>query len=78
MHIEILKSKIHRVTVTQAELHYTGSITVGEDLLDAANLAEKEQVTAVNINNKERFKTYANWDERSPGTTYLSGPTAWP
>ena len=57
MHIEVMKSKIHRVTVTQAELHYVGSVTIDEDLLDAANFVENEKVTVVNVNNGERFET---------------------
>ena len=57
MHIEVMKSKIHRVTVTQAELHYVGSVTIDEDLLDAANFVENEKVTIVNVNNGERFET---------------------
>ena len=55
MYIEVLKSKIHRCKVTQAELHYVGSITIDEDLMDAANMVENEKVQIVNINNGERF-----------------------
>jgi L-aspartate-alpha-decarboxylase len=58
MLIEVLKSKLHRVRVTQAELHYVGSVTIDEDLLDAANMVENEKVTIVNVNNGERFETY--------------------
>ena len=58
MLIEVLKSKIHRVKVTQAELHYVGSVTIDEDLLDAANMVENEKVTIVYINYGERFETY--------------------
>lgn len=58
MNIEVLKSKIHRVTVTQAELHYVGSITLDEDLIDAANLIENEKVQVVNVNNGARLETY--------------------
>ena len=58
MKIEVLKSKIHRVQITQAELHYVGSITLDEDLMDAANLIENEKVTVVNINNGERLETF--------------------
>ena len=68
MLIEVLKSKIHRVKVTQAELHYVGSVTIDEDLLDAANMVENEKVTIVNINNGERFETYTIKGERGTGT----------
>lgn len=76
MQIEILKSKIHRVHVTQAELHYVGSITIDEDLLDAANMVEHEKVTVVNVNNGERFETYTIRGERGTGTICLNGPAA--
>ena len=76
MHIEVLKSKIHRVKVTQAELHYVGSITIDEDLLDAANMVENEKVTIVNINNGERFETYTIRGERGSGMICLNGPAA--
>ncbi|QIX61504.1 aspartate 1-decarboxylase [Hymenobacter sp. BT18] len=76
MHIEVLKSKIHRVKVTQAELHYVGSITIDEDLLDAANMVENEKVTIVNVNNGERFETYTIKGERGSGMICLNGPAA--
>ena len=76
MHINILKSKIHRVRVTQAELHYVGSITIDEDLIDAANMIENEKVQIVNINNGERFETYIIKGERGSGTICLNGPAA--
>ena len=76
MTINVLKSKIHRVKVTQAELHYVGSITIDEDLLDAANLIENEKVQIVNVNNGERFETYIIKGERSTGTVCLNGPAA--
>ncbi|MDQ4141560.1 MAG: aspartate 1-decarboxylase, partial [Bacteroidota bacterium] len=76
MQIEVLKSKIHRVKVTQAELHYVGSITIDEDLIDAANLVENEKVQIVNINNGERFETYVIKGERGTGTICLNGPAA--
>lgn len=76
MFIEVLKSKIHRVKVTQAELHYVGSITIDEDLMDAANLIENEKVTILNINNGERFETYVIKGERNTGTICLNGPAA--
>lgn len=76
MQIEILKSKIHRVHVTQADLNYVGSITIDEDLLDAANMVEHEKVTVVNVNNGERFETYTIRGERGTGTICLNGPAA--
>lgn len=76
MHIQILKSKIHRVKVTQAELHYVGSITIDEDLIDAANMIENEKVQIVNINNGERFETYIIKGVRGSGTICLNGPAA--
>jgi aspartate 1-decarboxylase len=76
MQINILKSKIHRVKVTQAELHYVGSITIDEDLMNAANMIENEKVQIVNINNGERFETYIITGERGSGTICLNGPAA--
>ncbi|MCB2410428.1 aspartate 1-decarboxylase [Hymenobacter aquaticus] len=76
MHIEVLKSKIHRAKVTQAELHYVGSVTIDEDLLDAANMVENEKVTIVNVNNGERFETYTIRGERGSGMVCLNGPAA--
>lgn len=76
MRIEILKSKIHRAKITQAELHYVGSIGIDEDLMDAANLVEGEKVTVVNINNGERLETYVIKEERGSGTVCLNGPAA--
>jgi aspartate 1-decarboxylase len=76
MWLEMLKSKIHRATVTQAELHYVGSITLDADLLDAANLLEGEKVQVVNVNNGERFETYTIRGERGSGTVCLNGPAA--
>ena len=76
MQIQVLKSKIHRVKVTQAELHYVGSITIDEDLIDAANMIENEKVQIVNINNGERFETYIIKGERGAGTICLNGPAA--
>lgn len=76
MQIQVLKSKIHRVKVTQAELHYVGSITIDEDLMDAANIIENEKVHIVNINNGERFETYVIKGERGAGTVCLNGPAA--
>lgn len=76
MHIEVLKSKIHRVKITEAELHYVGSVTIDEDLMDAANLIENEKVQIVNINNGERLETYVITGERGSGQVCLNGPAA--
>jgi aspartate 1-decarboxylase len=76
MRIEVLKSKIHRVKITQAELHYVGSITIDEALMEAANLIEGEKVQVVNINNGERLETYVIKGERNAGTICLNGPAA--
>ncbi|WP_297336448.1 aspartate 1-decarboxylase [Algoriphagus sp.] len=76
MHIQIMKSKIHRVKVTQAELHYVGSITIDEDLMDAAHLIENEKVQIVNVNNGERLETYVIKGERGSGQICLNGPAA--
>lgn len=76
MQIQLLKSKIHRVKITQAELHYVGSITVDEDLMDAANIIENEKVQIVNINNGERLETYVIKGERGSGKICLNGPAA--
>ena len=76
MLVNLVKSKIHRVRVTQAELHYVGSITIDEDLMDAAGLMENEKVQVVNINNGERFETYTIAGERGTGQVGLNGPAA--
>ncbi len=76
MNIEVLKSKIHRVTVTEANLNYVGSVTIDEDLIDAANLIEFEKVQVVNINNGERLETYVIKGERGSGVICLNGPAA--
>lgn len=76
MYIQVLKSKIHRVTVTEANLHYIGSITIDEALMDAANLIENEKVQIVNINNGERLDTYVIKGERGTGVICLNGPAA--
>ena len=76
MHIEVVKSKIHRVTVTEADLNYVGSITIDEDLMDAANLIENEKVQIVNINNGERLETYVITGQRGTGQVCLNGPAA--
>ncbi len=74
MTIEVLKSKIHRVKITEAELHYVGSITLDEDLMDEANILENEKVHVVNINNGERLETYVIKGERGTGQVCLNGP----
>ena len=76
MLIEVLKSKIHRVKITQADLNYVGSITIDEDLMDAANLIENEKVQVVNINNGERLETYVIKGLRGSGEVCLNGPAA--
>ena len=76
MFIEVVKSKIHRVTVTEAILNYIGSITIDEDLLDAANLIANEKVSIVNNNNGERFETYIIKGERGSGVVCLNGAAA--
>jgi len=76
MNIEVVKSKIHRVTVTDADLNYIGSITIDEDLMDAANLIENEKVQVININNGERFETYVITGNRGSGQICLNGPAA--
>ena len=76
MQIEVFKSKIHRAKVTQAELHYVGSITLDESLMDAADIIENEKVQIVNVNNGERFETYVIKGERNSGTVCLNGPAA--
>ncbi len=76
MLIQRLKSKIHRAVVTQADLNYVGSITIDEDLMDAANLIEGERVQIVNNNNGERFETYVIVGERGSGMICLNGAAA--
>lgn len=76
MNIEVVKSKIHRVTVTEADLNYIGSVTIDEDLMDAANLIENEKVQIVNINNGERLETYVITGARGTGQICLNGPAA--
>jgi aspartate 1-decarboxylase len=76
MNIEVIKSKIHKVRVTEANLQYVGSVTIDEDLMDAANLIANEKVQVVNINNGERFETYVIRGERGSGAICLNGPAA--
>ncbi|MGZ5242407.1 MAG: aspartate 1-decarboxylase [Bacteroidia bacterium] len=76
MQIEVLKSKIHHVKLTQADVNYVGSIAIDEDLLDAANLIEGEKVQVLNMNNGERLETYIIRGPRGTGTVCLNGPAA--
>ena len=76
MQIQVVKSKIHRVKVTGADLNYIGSITVDETLMDASNLIEGEKVSIVNINNGERFETYVIKGQKNSGEITLNGPAA--
>jgi len=76
MEIQVLKSKLHCVTITQAELDYIGSVTIDEDLMDEANFIENEQVHILDKNNGERFITYVLKGERGSGTICLNGPAA--
>lgn len=76
MKIEVLKSKIHRVSVTDGHLDYIGSIEIDQALMEAANLIEGEKVQVVNINNGERLETYVITGERNSGTISLNGPAA--
>ena len=76
MHIEVLKSKIHRAIVNEANINYIGSITIDEDLMDAVNLIENEKVRILNINNGERFDTYVIKGVRGSGTIGINGAAA--
>lgn len=76
MFIQVLKSKLHRVKITQAELHYVGSITIDENLMEAANLLEGEKVQVVNVNNGERLETYVIKGNRGSGMICMNGPAA--
>src|SRR6476661_11011340 len=76
MQIEVLKSKIHRVKVTEANLHYIGSITIDENLMDAANLIENEKVQVLNIDNGQRLETYVIKGTRGSGMICMNGPAA--
>ena len=76
MLIEVLKSKIHQVTITAANLHYIGSITIDEDLMNAANLIENEKVHVLDLNNGERLETYVIKGERGSGDICLNGAAA--
>jgi aspartate 1-decarboxylase len=76
MLVEVMKSKIHRVTVTEADLNYIGSITIDPDLMEASNIIEGEKVQIVNLNNGERLETYVIEGKRSSGEICLNGPAA--
>jgi aspartate 1-decarboxylase len=76
MQLTMLKSKIHRATVTQAELHYVGSLTLDPDLMDAAGMLAFERVQVLNLSNGARFETYIIEGERGSGTVCLNGPAA--
>lgn len=76
MQIEVLKSKIHRVRITEANLHYIGSITVDEDLMEAANIIENEKVQVLDIDNGERLETYVIKGTRGSGMICMNGPAA--
>lgn len=76
MQIELLKSKIHQVTVTEANLNYVGSITIDETLMEAANLIENEKVQILNLNNGERLETYVIKGRKDSGVICLNGPAA--
>jgi aspartate 1-decarboxylase len=76
MQIEVLKSKIHRVKITEANLHYIGSITIDEDLMEAANIIENEKVQVLDIDNGERLETYVIKGTRGSGMICMNGPAA--
>ena len=76
MLIEVIKSKLHRVTLTQADVNYVGSIAIDEDLMDAANMIEGEKVQVLNVNNGERLDTYLIKGKRGSGVCCLNGPAA--
>jgi aspartate 1-decarboxylase len=76
MLIEILKSKVHRITITEANLNYVGSLTLDEDIMEAANMIENEKVQVVNVNTGSRIETYLITGKRGSGTCCLNGPAA--
>jgi aspartate 1-decarboxylase len=76
MQIQILKSKVHRAVITEANLNYVGSLTLDEDLMDAANMIEHEKIQIVNVNNGERIETYLIKGKRGSGVVCLNGPAA--
>ena len=76
MNIDILKSKVHRAVITEANLHYVGSLTLDEALMDAANMIEHEKIQVVNVNNGERIETYLIKGKKGSGVCCLNGPAA--
>lgn len=76
MQIAVLKSKVHRVVITEAQLNYVGSLTLDEDLMDAANMIENEKIQVVNVNTGSRIETYLIKGKRGSGTVCLNGPAA--
>ena len=76
MQVQILKSKVHRATITEANLEYVGSLTLDENLMDAANMIENEKIQVVNANNGERIETYVIKGKRGSGVCCLNGPAA--
>ena len=76
MEIEVLKSKVHRAVLTEANLNYEGSLTLDQDLMDAANMIENEKIQVVNVNNGERIETYLIKGKRGSGICCLNGPAA--
>ncbi len=76
MNIEVLKSKVHRAVITEANLHYVGSLTLDENLMEAANMIENEKIQVVNVNNGERIETYLIKGKRGSGVCCLNGPAA--
>jgi len=76
MQIEVLKSKIHRIVLTESNLNYMGSLTLDEDLMNAANIIENEKVQVVNLNNGERLETYVIKGKKGSGIVCLNGPAA--
>jgi len=76
MQIQVMKSKIHRAVITEANLNYVGSLTLDEDMMDAANIIENEKVQVVNVNNGERLETYVIKGKRGSGVCCLNGPAA--
>lgn len=76
MNIAVLKSKVHRAVITEANLHYVGSLTLDEDLMDAAHMIPNEKVQIVNVNNGERLDTYLIKGKRGSGVCCLNGPAA--
>lgn len=76
MNIDVLKSKVHRAVITESNLHYVGSLTLDEDIMDAANMIENEKVQIVNVNNGERIETYLIKGKRASGVCCLNGPAA--